>query len=118
MHSQLNGWCGNTDSAEDGAQALDLLRSAAASEAPYDVAVIDMKLPDMNGVELAREIKSDPAIAGARLIMLSSTMSPGEVASAKQAGILTYLSKPVRQADLRRAVEDAVGVSPRTRPQS
>jgi CheY-like chemotaxis protein len=100
--------------AEDGAQALDLLRSAAASEAPYDVAVIDMKLPDMNGVELAREIKSDPAIAGARLIMLSSTMSSGEVASAKQAGILTYLSKPVRQADLRRAIENAVGVSPRT----
>jgi CheY-like chemotaxis protein len=73
-----------------------------------------MKLPDMNGVELAHEIKSDPAIAGARLIMLSSTMSSGEVASAKQAGILTYLTKPVRQADLRRAIENAMGVSPRT----
>jgi len=114
LHNQVIDWGMDNGSAEDGAQALDLLRSAAGSEAPYDVAVIDMKLPDMNGVELAREIKSDPAIAGARLIMLSSTMSPGEVASAKQAGILTYLSKPVRQADLRRAIEDAVGVSPRT----
>jgi CheY-like chemotaxis protein len=114
LHNQVMGWGIHNVSAEDGAEALDLLRSAAAGEAPYDVAVIDMKLPDMNGVELAREIKSDPAIAGARLIMLSSTMSSGEVASAKQAGVLTYLSKPVRQADLRRAIENAVGVLPRT----
>jgi CheY-like chemotaxis protein len=93
-----------------------MLRSAAAGGAPFDVAVIDMKLPGMNGIELARAIKSDVAITGTRLIMLSSTMVPGEVASAKQAGILTYLNKPVRQADLRRTIEDAVSASPKTAP--
>ena len=111
LHNQAMNWGISDGSAEGGVQALDMLRAAAARNAPYDLAIIDMKMPGMDGIELARAIKADPAVSGVRLIMLSSIMWPAEAASAREAGIAAYLSKPVRQTDLRRAIAQAAGVS-------
>ena len=113
LQNQVAGWGMKDSSAERGAQALEMLRAAAARHAPYDLAIIDMKMPGMDGVELARAIKADPAVSGVPMIMLSSILSPGETASARQAGIVAYLSKPVRQTDLRRAIAQAAGILPR-----
>ena len=114
LHNQVTGWGMSDGSAEHGVQALDMLRAAVTRGVPYDLAIIDMKMPGMDGIELARAIKADPALSGVPLIMLSSILSPGEVGSARDAGIVTYLSKPVRQTDLRRAISEAVGASPQT----
>jgi CheY-like chemotaxis protein/HPt (histidine-containing phosphotransfer) domain-containing protein len=54
----------------------------------------------MNGFELARAIKSDPSIAKARIILLSSTGRQGDSELARKAGIDAYLTKPVRQTQL------------------
>jgi CheY-like chemotaxis protein len=70
-----------------------------------------MKMPGMSGIELARAIKGDASIAAVRLIMLSSTQSPQEIAAAREAGIETYLNKPVRGAELRRAIAEALGAA-------
>ena len=115
LQNQVASWGAFQGSAEDGFQALEILRATAARGEAYDLALIDMKMPGMNGIELALAIKADPAISAMRLIMLSSMMSSGEVAAAKKAGILNYLTKPVRQADLCRAVLDALG-APRSAP--
>ncbi|MBI2748057.1 MAG: response regulator [Burkholderiales bacterium] len=115
LHDQVTGWGMSDGTAEHGARALEMLRAAAARNAPYDLAIIDMKMPGMDGVELARAIKADPAVSGLPLIMLSSILSPGETGSAREAGIVTCLSKPVRQSDLRRAIAQAVGVSHQAR---
>jgi signal transduction histidine kinase/CheY-like chemotaxis protein len=109
LHNQVLGWGMCNGTAEHGAQGLELLRSAAAQGTPYELAIIDMKMPGMNGIELARAIKADDTIAGVHLIMLSSTSSPAEIASAREAGIETYLNKPVRGAVLRRALSEALG---------
>jgi signal transduction histidine kinase/CheY-like chemotaxis protein len=109
LHNQVLGWGMCNGTAEHGAQGLELLRSAAAQGMPYELAIVDMKMPGMNGIELARAVKADPKIAGVHLIMLSSTSSPEEIASAREAGIETYLNKPVRGAELRRALSEALG---------
>jgi CheY-like chemotaxis protein/nitrogen-specific signal transduction histidine kinase len=109
LHNQVLGWGMCNGTAEHGPQGLELLRSAAAQGTPYELAIIDMKMPGMNGIELARAIKADSTIAGVHLIMLSSTSSPAEIASAREAGIETYLNKPVRGAELRRALSEALG---------
>jgi CheY-like chemotaxis protein len=59
--------------AENGAQALAKLHAGAQSGALYTVALLDRHLPDMDGLQLARAIKADPAIASVRLLMLTST---------------------------------------------
>ena len=65
-------------------------------------------MPGMDGIELTCAIKSDPVIAGVRLIVLSSMASQGEIAAVRQADVTTYLSKPVRHVDLRRAASEAL----------
>ena len=94
------GWGMRTESAEDGAQALDLLRAAAARGEPYDVALVDVKMPLMDGLQLARAVRTDPALAGLRTVLLTSVAGTGEIENAREAGVSAYLTKPVRRAEL------------------
>ena len=110
LHDVITSWGISAGTAESGAQALELLR-AAARDAPYQLALVDTKMPGMDGLQLARAIKADKAIPGLPLIMLTSILSPGEPESARETGIVNYLTKPVRQADLRRAIAGAGSAS-------
>ncbi len=67
-----------------------------------------MHMPGMDGMQLAREIQSQPALAGTRLIMLSSSYASEDRATRLQSGILRFLDKPIRRADLARAVGEAM----------
>ena len=78
LHHQLSAWRMTSQSAKDGFQALELLRSAARRGLPYDLAILDMHMPGMDGLELARTIKNDIAIQDVRLVMLSSVFDAGD----------------------------------------
>jgi CheY-like chemotaxis protein len=77
-------------------------------------------MPAMDGFELARRIKGDPSIAGTRLVLLTSYGRRGDGASARQAGVAAYLTKPIRQFELfdclTRVVSHAV-IEPGRRPE-
>ena len=88
------------DEAESGEAALALLRSATKREKPYDLAILDLMMPGMDGFELAAAIKTDPAIAETPLVMLTSYGERGSSAVAQANGIAAYLTKPVRQSAL------------------
>ena len=60
-----------SEGAENGEKALGILREAAEGGAPFQVALLDRRMPGMSGVELAKKIKEDPAIASVALIMVS-----------------------------------------------
>jgi CheY-like chemotaxis protein len=86
--------------AASGAEALAGLRTAIAEGQPYDIALIDLQMPTMDGFTLAASIKVDPALAGTRLIVLSSLGQAISCAELKQRGIEAYLVKPVKQSRL------------------
>ena len=86
------------ESAEDGYQALERLRNAAGRQTHFDVAILDMQMPGMDGLELARRIKSDPEISATRLVLLTSVGQRGDASAAQGAGIAAYLTKPIRQS--------------------
>lgn len=100
LHRQVNSWGMRDGTAEDGFQALDMMHAAETSGDPYEVAVLDMQMPGMDGLELARRIKDDPKLSSARLVTLTSMGQRGDAALAKEAGISAYLTKPVRQSEL------------------
>jgi two-component system sensor histidine kinase/response regulator len=100
LHHQLTSWGIHNSSAANGPQALELLRMAAAQGNAYDLALLDMHMPGMDGVQLTQAIKADPAIATVRLVMLTSAGPYGDAATAYEAGVAAYLSKPVRQSEL------------------
>ncbi len=95
--------------APDGFEALRRLREAHAQGEPFDIALIDMKMPGMDGIELARAMRADPALHEVRLVLVTSLHSPQELARAREAGIGAYLSKPVKRTELFRALAQTLG---------
>ena len=105
---QQLGACGMlVASAPDGAAALALLRLARRAE-PFDVALLDMKLPGMNGLELARLIKADPELADTRLLMLTSMNASDLAGPTREVGIVACLSKPLRRNELLQQITAAM----------
>jgi PAS domain S-box-containing protein len=83
---------------------LEALRRAAATRAPYDLAILDAQMPDQDGFALATVIRADPALATTRLLILTSAGQRGDGERCRQLGIQAYLTKPIARADLIEAV--------------
>jgi signal transduction histidine kinase/DNA-binding response OmpR family regulator len=99
LHEHIVGWHMRNGSAESGPRALDMLRAAAARGEPYEVAIVDMQMPGMDGLALARAIKADPSIAGTRLILLTSIGQTGP--DPNRDGLFdACLTKPAPQSQL------------------
>jgi two-component system sensor histidine kinase/response regulator len=117
LRQQILAWKMKADGAVSGVEALKMLRAAATACRPYDLALLDVQMPEMDGLTLARTIKADPAIAGTRLIMLtgfSQQLSPEEP---RAAGITECSFKPVRQTRLFGCLANALlgpSAAPRT----
>ena len=106
LASQLRAWDIAVDVACDGEEALDRLREAAAGPRPYDLALLDMCMPVMNGLDLARRVRADPHLESVRLLLLSSVAIDAEAAA--EAGCVARLTKPVRLSTLYDAMVRAV----------
>ena len=80
----------------------------AAHEQRFDVVVSDIGMPEMNGYELARELRSRPEYGSARMVAVTGFAMYDDRDRALEAGFDTHLSKPVAPADLTRAVMGVV----------
>jgi two-component system, sensor histidine kinase and response regulator len=100
LRHQIFAWKLQKGSAASGHEALRLLRTAAAEKHPYDIALLDVEMPEMDGLTLARAIKSDPAIAGTKLIALTPVGHALVEKEMRAAGISASLHKPVKQSRL------------------
>jgi PAS domain S-box-containing protein len=85
--------------AASGRQALQILRNSAKTD-PFDLAILDMQMPEMDGLMLGRSIKEDPTIAATKLIMLTSLGNQMDAEEMKKAGIEACVLKPVKQSRL------------------
>jgi CheY-like chemotaxis protein len=81
--------------AVDGLEGLAMIRA----ELP-DLAVVDINLPGIDGIELCRRLKADPATSHIPLIALSANAMPNDIERALRAGFDVYLTKPLNVAEL------------------
>jgi PAS domain S-box-containing protein len=100
LRHQLFAWKIQKGSAGGGVEALTLLREAAEEGRPYHLALLDMQMPEMDGLMLARAIKADPAIADTHLVILTSLGQMLTSEELRDMGIEAYLVKPVKQSRL------------------
>jgi two-component system, sensor histidine kinase and response regulator len=114
LHEQISSWGMEDGMAENGPEALEILQSAAESGEAYDLAVLDMQMPDMDGIQLARAISADPAVSSTRLVLLTSIgININE--TARMAGVEVVLNKPVRQSQLHDALATMLGTPAETK---
>jgi CheY-like chemotaxis protein len=104
LENMLTAWGLRVTLVGDGAQALSLLRAPPLEVVPFDLALIDWHMPGMDGIELARQLRSEGLIEHTQLVLLSSVAAPDEVRVAQEAGFVRFIHKPVRKAELRQAI--------------
>ena len=92
------------DTVNSAEKALEILRSAAEQGQPYDMAVLDYMMPDMDGEQLIQNIKQDSAIADVLLLMVSSVRHVGARKHFESLGFSGMLTKPASSRDLTRAL--------------
>jgi signal transduction histidine kinase/DNA-binding response OmpR family regulator/HAMP domain-containing protein len=109
LYHQLGVWQMQAGSAASGREALEKLRTAAEAGQPYHLALLDMQMPEMDGLTLARAVKADPALAGTRIIVLTSFGQAFSPAELKATGIEDCLVKPVKQSRLFESLASAMG---------
>ncbi len=100
LTEQLRLWECRFSEAENGYEALDRLRQAVASGDPFDIGLLDMQMPEMDGKTLGQKIKEDPDLMGTILVMLTSAGQRGEATHLKKIGFAGYLPKPVKRSQL------------------
>jgi PAS domain S-box-containing protein len=97
---KVTAWGMLSRDAADGAEAIALLREAAVSGEPFELALLDMLMPGMDGLELAHTIKGDLTISQTQLIMLTSLTQRTDCESLHRAGLASCLTKPVKHSQL------------------
>jgi two-component system sensor histidine kinase/response regulator len=109
LRQQLGYWGMRVSAVESGAIALAALQQAAAGGGSFDLAILDMKMPEMDGLTLARAIKGIGSLDGLRLVLLTSFGQRGHGAEAARIGISAYLTKPVDEGDLYDCLAEVLG---------
>ncbi len=101
--------CGSTTSrAASTAEAWPMIAAAAATGKPFHAAVVDMMMPDENGLEFAKRIRAHATFSRMKIIIATSLNWQGDIASVRDAGIEAVLTKPIRRNDLIDTVARAV----------
>ncbi len=104
----LGAWGCRVGMAANGPTALDDLHRAAQRGEAFDLVLLDMMMPGMTGLEVARAIRAEPNLRDAKILMLTSVgvvLTPEEQAALS---ISAHLTKPLRTKELRRALLIAV----------
>ncbi len=99
LEHQTRAWKMRSQCARNAGEALAALHKEAAQD-PFSLAILDLQMPDMDGLALARAIRSDPRIASTPLIMLTSHGEPLDAGTLQTTGIAGSLVKPVRESRL------------------
>ncbi|MBD3277224.1 MAG: response regulator, partial [Candidatus Aegiribacteria sp.] len=98
-----------TDDACSAKTGLEMLRQAVDSGSGYDIVLLDVQMPEMDGFEMARIIKSDESLADVQVILLTSIGMRGDAAKCRELGIDAYMPKPVRMSELVRMILNLKG---------
>ncbi|NNE97992.1 MAG: response regulator [Pyrinomonadaceae bacterium] len=99
----------NVDEVNSGKRAIEIMRAASSQGEPFEIVIADLNMPEMNGLELAESIKSDPVLRKAKILMMPSIKDHEHIKEARDLGVNSFLYKPVRQSKLQAKLIEIAG---------
>jgi signal transduction histidine kinase/CheY-like chemotaxis protein len=119
LQAMLEGFAFQVDTAKSGQEAINILKQRTAAQLPpYKLILMDWNMPDIDGLETARLLKSDPNIQQSPAILMVSAYGRDEVVKAAEAASLEgFLLKPVNQSLLFNSIVDTLGGTTETHGQ-
>jgi two-component system sensor histidine kinase/response regulator len=112
----LTNWRMQPTGVKDGTSAIAAMKEAVSGGNPFPLVLLDSVMPEMDGFAVAAQIKADPQLAGAIVMMLASADRGDDAARCRELGVVYCLRKPIGQSELFDAVVSALGVQPREVP--
>ena len=113
LAAQLRAWGAEAEAADGAVSALRLLGQAASADRAFEVALIDLDMPGMDGMTLGRVIRANERLKPTRLVMLTQLGQHKEIERILAAGFAACLTKPMRRAEL---IQSVLAEPPRTAP--
>jgi signal transduction histidine kinase/DNA-binding response OmpR family regulator len=100
LREQLKSWGCKFNEASSGEEALKKMRQKIDGNHPFDLAILDMQMPGMDGETLGRKIKQDSDLKNTILVLMTSIGKRGDARRLEKIGFAGYLTKPVKQSQL------------------
>jgi PAS domain S-box-containing protein len=107
---QLTAWQMRVDAVQKASDAIAILRAAIEEGDRYQLAILDMQMPEIDGEMLGAQIKAAPILKDLKLIMLTSLSQQGGISRVKELGFEFYLVKPVKQSRLLEVLVEVVSI--------
>lgn len=111
----VTAWGMRSDTACSGHEAVNMLRSAANND-PYHVVLIDLFMPEMDGLQVGNAIREDETLNSSKLILITAFDKPGSGEEAIYRGFDAYLTKPIRQSQLLNTIATILSTTGERKP--
>ena len=109
---QLAGGQVSCAAAASGAEAVQQVTDAGAGDAGFDIVLLDMQMPGMDGLETAHHLRQVPGAEARKVMLLTSLADAASASELEAAGIANCLHKPVRRSRLVDAIAELLGDGP------
>ena len=104
IENMLTAWGMKVTQATHGREALDILMAPGCPDGTFDLALVDMSMPELDGLGLAEALRDSGRHPQLKMVLLSSVSSPDDVKRAHDVGFQRFVPKPLRKAELRQAI--------------
>jgi CheY-like chemotaxis protein len=109
LEEMLTAWRFKPALAESARKAMSSLEKALEEGVPFPLVLVDANMPEMDGFALVEQIRRNPGLKGAIIMMLTSASQSGDADRCRELGVAGYLTKPIGQSELLDAILHAVG---------
>jgi two-component system, sensor histidine kinase and response regulator len=116
LENMLAEWGMSPAMAASASIALEMLDRARLAGGPFPLVLTDVHMPEIDGFDFIERLRRNPAFAETRIIMLTSGGQRGDAARCRELRVASYITKPVSQAELKRAILHVLGASAQSTP--
>jgi CheY-like chemotaxis protein/HPt (histidine-containing phosphotransfer) domain-containing protein len=109
LEEMLRSWEMQPTALTDPAQAIPMMRERLHDGLPFDIALIDANMPGMSGFELVEQIKREPELGAAVIVVLTSGGRTESLCRREHRRVAACLTKPVKQSELFDAISQSLG---------